>query len=106
MKTEKNKNNRETRKEILKGIRNSCLVFSPVFLGFTIFTLSKGDPLLFSLGSFIAGFTGIIVVVKKEIPVGLTSIRGTRAVVEGILTMILFWGLAVFFLIEGLKLNL
>jgi hypothetical protein len=98
MTTKKSDRQREIEKEMIKGVWKSFLVFSPILLGFMAFAIS------ISLGSFIAGFTGIIIVTRKEIPAGFTSIRGTRAVVEGVLITILFWGSAVFFfLIEVLK---
>ena len=100
-----NDNLREAGKEILKGLWRSFLVFSPSFVGLVIIFMAKGDPLVFSLGSFFAGFTGIIIMTGKEIPTVVSSIRGTRAVIEGALITIILWGASVFILIESFRIH-
>ena len=78
MTTKKSNRQREIEKEMIKGVWRSFLVYSPVLLGFMAFAIS------ISLGCFIAGFTGIIMVIRKESPSGLTTIRSTTAVVGGV----------------------
>ena len=101
----KNKNKEEQTKFILQGLWLSFLTFLPAFIGLAIITLtinSMGD-LGFSLGSFVAGFTGVIIILRKEIPTALNRIKGTRAIVEGILITVLLWGAAIFVFVEKLK---
>lgn len=98
MTTKKSNRQREIEKEMIKGVWRSFLVYLPILLGFMAFAIS------ISLGCFIAGFTGIIMMIRKESPSGLATIRGATAVVGGVLTTIFFWAGAVFFfLIEILK---
>jgi hypothetical protein len=101
----RNDNLREAGKEMWKGFWRSFLVFSPAFVGLVIIFMAKGDPLIFSLGSFFAGFTGIIIMTRKEIPTVVTSIRGTRAIIEGALITIILWGVSIFVLIESFKIH-
>jgi hypothetical protein len=91
------KNDEEARwkKEMIMGVWKRFLYTLPIILGFMAFAISL------SLGCFIAGFSGVIVAVKKEAPSGRGTVRGTWAVVSGILTTLLFWaGAAYFFWIE------
>jgi hypothetical protein len=82
----KDDESREAFKKMVKGLYTSLWMISPILLGFMAFSIS------ISLGCFIAGFSGIIVLIKKEIPTGLNTIRGTRAIIEGLIITILFWG--------------
>lgn len=98
MKTKKSDRQRELEKEMIKNVWKSWVIYSPFLFGFMALAISL------SLGFFIVGFTGVIVAVRKEMPSGWGTIRGPMAIVVGVLTTILFWGLAVFFfLIEVLK---
>jgi hypothetical protein len=49
------------------------------------------------------GFTGLIIVIRKEIRTGLVRVQGVKAVLEGILLLVLFWGGAIVLLIENLN---
>lgn len=101
MKTKKSNRQREMEGMTERVRENLLLVGLPLFLGFMALAIS------FSLGFFIAGFTGVITVVKKEMSSGWGTVRGPIAIVTGVLITILFWGLAIyFFLIEVLKWNI
>ena len=87
--------NNKMKKEMMTGVWKHFIYTLPILLGFMAFAISL------SLGCFIAGFSGVIVAVKKEAPSGRGTIRGKWAVVPGILTTLLFWaGAAYFFWIE------
>lgn len=89
---------------IFRGLWLGFLTFLPVFIGLVVMTLTANMGTLgFSLGAFISGFSGVIILVRKEIPTGLNRIRGTMAIIEGLLFIVLCWGSAIFLLIEGLK---
>jgi hypothetical protein len=83
---------------IVMGIVKTLLVMSPALLGFSIILFSKGpvDDLTFSLGLFLAGFTGVIVAIRKEIPSSLRSVRGKWAVIQGIGFVTVMWGSALY----------
>lgn len=101
MKTKKNDRQREMEKEMIKNVWKSWLVYSPFLFGFIAFAISL------SLGFFIVGLSGVIIVVRKEMPSGWGSIHGPLAIATGVVTIISCWGLAVyFFLIEVLKWNI
>jgi hypothetical protein len=78
--------------------------FSPVFLMLAIIYFYNGpvSSLTWSLLFFLAGFSGVIIVVRKEIPMSFYSIQGKRAVVEGTLFTIFLWSLALYLLVEYL----
>lgn len=101
----RNKNKEERTKFILQGLWLSFLTFLPAFIGLAIIilTINKMAGVGFSLGSFVAGFTGVIIILRKEIPTVLNRIQGTRAVIEGTLITVLLWGAAIFVLFEELK---
>ena len=90
---------RKMEKEMIQGVWKGFLYGLPVLLGFMAFAIS------ISLGSFIAGFTGVIVAIKKEAPSGRGGIRGTWAVVLGILVTIFFWSLAAYFFWVEVSIN-
>jgi hypothetical protein len=95
----------EKSKYILQGLWLETLTFLPVFIGLAIIILMVNTmgTFGFSLGAFVAGFTGVIIIFRKEIPTPLNRIQGTMAVIEGILMTVLLWGAAIFALVEGLK---
>ena len=84
MATQKSIRQRELEKEMITGVWKHFLYGLPILFGFMAFAISL------SLGCFIAGFSGVIVAVKKEAPSGRGTVRGTWAVVSGILTTIFF----------------
>jgi hypothetical protein len=99
MKSPKSNRQREVIVEgMIKGVLKSFLFYLPILLGFMAWALS------ISLGCFIAGFTGIIMLIKKESPSGIATVRGKSAIIIGILITSFFWtGAVFFFLIEVLK---
>lgn len=89
-------------KMILQGILKNLLVTSPALLGAAILFFSKGpiNDMTFSFALFLAGFTGVIVAIRKEIPMSIGSIRGKWAVIQGVGVVILLWGSALYILLN------
>lgn len=81
---------------ILKGWLHNVIVSSPALLALGIILVSQSslNPQKLGLCFFIAGFTGLIVVIRKESPMSIGSLRGKWAVWEGALFTIICWGLA------------
>jgi len=75
----------EQTRYIVQGLILSLLTWLPLFIGFIIMTLTVdiNSLLGFRLGSFIAGFSGVIIILRKEIPYSLGRIQGKRAIIEG-----------------------
>ena len=91
---------RKMEKEMVQGAWKSVLyVGLPLFLGFMALAISL------SLGSFIFGISGVIVAIKKEAPSGRGSIRGTWAVILGVLETAIFWSVAAYFFWVELTIN-
>jgi hypothetical protein len=84
------------RNNIFRGSFLNVLVSSPVLIALGIILVSRGSlsPQKLGLCFFIAGFTGLIVVIRKESPMAIGSIRGKWAVWEGALFTAICWGLA------------
>jgi hypothetical protein len=91
MKIKKSDRQREMEKEMIKNVWKSWLYGLPVLLGFMALAISL------SLGFFIVGLSGVIVAYSKEMPSGRGTVRGSIAVVVGVLATIIFWGLAILF---------
>jgi hypothetical protein len=85
---------------LLKGFLKNLLVTSPAILGFGIILFSKGrlSDMILSFSLFLAGFTGVIVAIRQEIPMSIGSIRGKWAVFQGVGFAILLWGSALYIL--------
>ncbi len=97
MKSQKSDIQREMESEMIRNVWKSWLYGLPVLIGFLLMAVSL------SLGAFIMGLSGVIMAVRKEMPSGRGTVRGTIAVVVGVLMTIMFWGAAIyFFLIEAL----
>jgi hypothetical protein len=92
-------------KWVLEGFLLSLLVGFPAIIGFGIILMSRGtlNPNTLSLGCFLAGFSGVIVVIRKEAPTSIIRIRGIWAIIEGILFTLLCWGASIFFFFNGLR---
>lgn len=88
---------------MLRGFFRSLLVFSPMFISFGIVVMAGSNPLLFSLAAFIAGCSGVIIILRREIPAALGTTRGANAIVQGALITLICWGLSIVILVEGLK---
>jgi len=82
--------------------RKLLITASPVFLALAILTLfgyfwnGPLPPLMLSLIFFVGGFTGVIVVVRREFPAVIFTITGVQAIVEGSLVTVLLWGAAAY----------
>lgn len=71
----------------------------PAIIGGAMF-LSVSEsltPFRSSLSFFVAGLSGIIIVIRKESPTSVFTIRGNFAVLEGVVFTIVCWGLSVYF---------
>lgn len=77
----------------------NLITFAPLALALLLSLVLKNRV---DLCAFIAGFTGVIIVVRKEIPMAFRNITGTRAVVEGAILIIFFWSAAIYIAIYGL----
>jgi uncharacterized membrane protein YccC len=90
---------------IVKGLILNVLVSLPAILGIAMILASKGplNRTLLSASFFLAGFTGVIVMIRKESPTSIGGIRGKWAVVEGLIFTIICWGIAAYLLVFGLE---
>ena len=88
----------------LKTFTARLLTWAPILLGLGLLFLSK-RPLssnMISISFLIIGLTGLIVAIRKEIPVTSYVISGKQAVIEGIIFAGLFWAGAVYVFIYGI----
>ena len=93
---------REKAKLILASSGKSLLENLPMILGFGIILFPERplSNLTFAFGLFLAGFTGIIIAVRKEASFSLGSIRGKWAVVQGICFTLLLWVSALYIILR------
>jgi len=86
-------------KSVKRGMMLSALTYSPAIVGLALMFLLIGHvptTWLFSLASFVTGFSGVIIVIRKEIPSSLWTIRGPAAIIRGIGWVIVCWGAALY----------
>ena len=81
---------------ILRGWLHNVIVSSPALLALGIILVSQNSLSSQKLGLcfFMAGFTGLIVVIRKESPISIVSFTGKWAVWEGALFTLICWGVA------------
>ena len=77
-------------RRIMKDIWKVPLYFIPALLLFASLAISL------SLFSFLFGLFGVVVIVKKEIRVKFRTIRGTNAVIIGLVITIFSWAMAIY----------
>jgi hypothetical protein len=93
---------------VLSKMKTIHLVMLPVIIGILIILIALGVARLGSIGNqiggfllafglFVIGLMGLPMIIRKEIP-WLVTIRGWIAVVEGIILLVIGWGLALGFL--------
>ena len=95
----------DSRNQLLRGLALNIVISSPALLGLGIILMSKG-PLnshVLSVSFFLAGFTGIIIMIRKESPVSIGSVRGRGVVFEGLVFTIICWGIALYVWAFGLS---
>jgi hypothetical protein len=93
MKTKKSNSQHEMQKEVMKRVWQSFLFGGlPMLFGFAGLAISV------SLGTFIMGFAGVIMIIRKESTSGRGTIRGPMAIVLGVILIIIFWGASAYFL--------
>jgi hypothetical protein len=82
------------------------LIMLPVGIGLAIIVISIWvagiGPIgkqvglgLLTLGLFVLGFMGLPMIIRKELPWLTTTIRGKFAIFEGVVLMLIWWGLAI-----------
>jgi hypothetical protein len=105
MGSEKRKNASNPAGLMIKCVILSSLVSLPALLGLAIIMTSRGplDSRRASLSFLLAGLTGIIVVIRRESPFSLGAIRGKWAVIEGLVFVVICWGIALYVALFGLN---
>ena len=98
---------RKIMKSHWESYRNFILTFSPLWFAFALLfliTFWKPSALhgLFSSFIFIAGFSGVVIILKREIPLVFYSITGVQAVGEGIMFTMVCWAAALGLYLHGL----
>jgi len=90
---------------VIQRIGLMILIFSPALLALWILFMSSGplSKATLALIFFIAGCTGVIIAIRREIPMSLQSLKGKSAVIQGISLTITCWLIAIYFAIYGLK---
>lgn len=82
----------DKKKMVQNGMLKSFLTSLPILIACGMIFLPKHpSDLTFALAAFIAGFSGVIITIRKEVPSSFVSIHGVPAVIIGIIGTILFW---------------
>lgn len=92
--------------ETLTQIKLNLLNFLPLFLAIflpLIFLREVNREIRMSLVTFLAGFSGVVTIFRKEIPITLGSVKGKWAVIQGMAFTVFCWGSAIYFAISALK---
>ncbi len=72
-----------------------------ILILFSYFWNGPVPTIILSLTFFLAGFMGIVIIIRREIPAVLFTITGVQAIVEGGIVTIFFWGSAVYIILRG-----
>ena len=96
MKSKKHRKNIDRNQLIIKGFLQNLLVSFPALLGAGLFLTPWGPHTRFrlALSGFIAGFTGVIQIIRKESPTAIVTIKGKPAIIEGVIFTAICWGLS------------
>jgi hypothetical protein len=83
---------------LLKGWLLNLMVSSPAIIALGLILATQGSLTSQRLGLsfFLAGFTGVIVIIRKESPMSIGSLRGKSAIWLGVLFTAVCWGLALY----------
>jgi hypothetical protein len=92
------------------------LVMLPVVIGILIMLISIGlgntghigneiGRFLLPLGFFVWGFMGLPMIIRKETPWFMGTIKGWIGIAQGVILLLMGWGLAIGFLILMLNAN-
>ena len=93
--------NKMRRKFILNGMLKSFLTSLPILAAFAVIAVSNHPSnAVFSFAAFIAGFSGVIIIFRKEVPSSFASIRGVPALIIGSVVTLLCWSISVVILFE------
>lgn len=97
--------NDQDKKAMFRRIILSILTFSPALLALWILSMSKGplSQTTLAMISFLVGCSGVIIAIRKEIPMSLKNVKGKSAVFQGVSLTIICWLLAIYFAIFGLE---
>ena len=83
------------------------MTISPIFLGLAIlilvgyFSKEPLSPILLGLMFFVGGFMGIIIIVRREVPAVIFTVKGTFAIFQGSIVTLFFWGSAAYIILRG-----
>jgi hypothetical protein len=94
------------REDLINYLNRFIVPWIPMGIGLGIFFLSNTllpMRITFSLGLFVGGITGVIVIIRQEIAAGLFVITGKRAIVEGLIFTLICWGVHSMFSSLGFK---
>lgn len=96
------KENPQRISKIFKKQFDLLIIYFPFLLsGAIILTRKNSSDLPFCF--FLVGFTGIIMIIRKEQPGPFGYYRGRWVIILGVALTIMFWGSALYLLIFGLK---
>lgn len=90
--------------ELLKRVGKNLLVSLPALIGTGLLLSTRGplNPNAVSFDFFLAGFTGVIIAIRKESLVSIVSVRGKIPVIEGLIFTTVCWGIALIVLLFGI----
>lgn len=86
--------------------RKLLITASPMFLALLMLILlssSSNDPIspaMLSLAFFVSGFMGVIMIVRREVPLIVFSFNGMVAIVTGSVVTAFFWGSTLYILLR------
>jgi len=98
---------------ILSNMKTQHLVVLPIAIGISVLLIALGlgktshignqiGRFLLPLGFFVWGFTGLPMILRKEVP-WLITIRGWAAVAQGVFLMLGSWSIAIILLVVLLR---
>jgi len=83
-----------TREQMRYNARKELVYFPPLVAMFIIIALFP-SLIGFAIGSFVGGFTGLIMLRQREVVSSMVTLRGKPAVAVGLFFVLLGWGGAV-----------
>lgn len=92
-------------RELQKHNLDLSIIYLPPILGVIIILFIyklTGFKEYISAGLFVMGFTGIIAIIRKEVPIPFGYWRGKWMIFQNVAFTVLCWGLAIFLLIVGI----
>ncbi len=99
----------DTRRDRVDALNKQFTVYIPGFIGLGILIIVgllpfKINPVpILAIALFLTGISGIIVIVRREIPTGFYVVKGKPAVVQGTIAVAILWGAALYLILFGLR---